>query len=166
MDRGSAVATGTLTALWRSVYRKAADAAELRVQALLGDHVQQRHGRRAVAVVLDGGGATLTVGAKCDLELPWAFQLEGWALYATASGSLALDLEASASYTAFPADLTSICGTGTPTPPALTAAAKARSDDLTGWTPTALPRGAVLRVLVDSASGISLATLTLFVRAL
>ena len=41
---------------------------------------------------------------------------------------------------------------------------KNRSDDLTGWT-VALPRGTVLRPVVESASSLSVATLTLFLRA-
>lgn len=162
LGAGGGVATGQLVAMWRSVYQKAADAAEGRLQALLGQHVAERHGRRALCVVFDGGGATVATGVKADVELPWAFRLEGWALYATASGALTVGLQQSAGLATFPADLASVTGTGVA--PNLTGAQKARSEDLTGWT-VSLPRGAILRATVDAASGITGATLTLFLRA-
>ena len=156
------VPSSTLVAMWRGVYKKAAEAAEARLQALLADHVYGRHGRRAVAVVLGGAGGTIATGVACELEVPWAYVLEGWALYAPATGSLALDVLASASYTDYPGDLESLVGAGVS--PSLSSARKNRSEDLTGWT-TALPRGSILRVTVVSASGVSAATLTLLVRA-
>lgn len=163
------VSTGALVQMWRSVYQKAADAAEGRLQALLADHVYTRHGRRAVAVPLGAGSGTLATGLVCDLEAPWAFVLEGWALYANTSGSLAVDLQKSAGLATFPGDLTSLAGTGTA--PHLTGEAKRRAEGgtgagepLEGWD-TALPRGCILRVVVSSASGVSAATLTLLVRA-
>ena len=146
--------------LWRNVYRKAAEAAEARLQALLAEHVYHLHGRRGLAIVLDGGGVALTAGARADLELPWAYLVEGWALYADQAGSVVVDLRASASYAAFPA-ATSICAGARPS---LTDAQKATDTALPGWT-TALPRGTVLRVLVESAETLTLATLTLYLRA-
>jgi len=165
LQAGGGVSVGQLATMWRSVYQKAADAAEARLQGLLERHVGERHGRRAVAVPLGGGGSgggTLAAGLVCDLEVPWAYVLEGWALYANASGSLAVDVLKSAGYATFPGDLASLVGTGVG--PNLAGAAKNRSEALTGWD-TALPRGCLLRVVVTSATTVSTATLTLLVRA-
>lgn len=156
------VPSGALVQMWRAVYQKAADAAEGRFRQLLADHVYGRHGRRALAVVFGCGAGAIPAGTACHLEAPWAYVIEGWALYADAPGSLSLSLEKSAGYATYPGDLTSLTGAGVP--PTLAAARKNRSEDVTGWT-TALPRGAILRVEVDSASGLTAATLTLLVRA-
>jgi hypothetical protein len=149
-----------LRQLWRTVYRKAADAAVDRTGDLLDAHRYRLHGREALVVVLDGGGAALATGEKCDLELPWAYQLEAWALYADQVGSLIVDLRTASSITAYPT-VSSICGT---TPPTLTSAQKARSEDLRAWTSVGLPQGTVLRVTVTSAATITVATLTLHLR--
>lgn len=154
-------AVAPLRDLWRSVYRKAAELAEARTGALLDEHRFAQHGRRALCVVLDGGGADLTTGPKCDVELPWAYALEGWALYADAAGSAVVDLQAPLPPAAWPTVVT-VCGA---TPPTLAAAAQARSEDVAGWR-TALPRGTVLRVDVLTATTVRRVTLTLFVRAL
>jgi hypothetical protein len=148
--------------MWRSVYQKAAEAAEGRMRALLAAHQYHLHGQRAVAVVLDGGGTPLVpFTERADLELPWGYALEGWALYADGPGDLVLDLRASEDFAAYPTFAT-ICPVN---PPTLVAQDKARSANLTGWT-TRLPRGTVLRVLVMDAGTVTLATLTLFLRAL
>lgn len=153
-------ALGPLGTMWRGVYKKAADAAEARLQGLLADHVYHLHGRRAVVVTIDGGGAALVGGEGPDVELPWAYVVEAWSLYAHEAGSLVLDLRRAPSYTAYPA-LESICAGALPT---LDGAQKAQDAVLEGWT-TALPRGTVLRPRVVTASGVTFATLSLFVRA-
>src|SRR5215831_9432608 len=149
-----------LRTLWRTVYQKAAAVAEKRAQALVRDHTYRRHGRRALVVVLDRGGSALTTGEKCDVELPWAYQLEAWALYANASGSLVVDLRTCSGISTYPT-VSSICGS---TPPTLTSAQAARSEDLSAWTSVGLTRGTVLRVQVTTAATITLATLTLHLR--
>jgi hypothetical protein len=152
-------ARGQARRLWRTVYQKAADAAEDRMTDLLNDHRYRQHGRRAVAIILDGGGQALTTGEKCDLELPWAYQLEAWALYADQVGSLVADLRTATDITAYPT-VSSICGGA---PPTLSGVQKARSENLSAWT-QGLPQGTVLRVTVTSAATITLATLTLHLR--
>ena len=152
-----------LAALWRTVYKKAADAAQERAVALLNAHTYDLHGRRAVAVVLDGGGGDIQPGQKCDLELPWQYQLEGWALYADVAGDLDVELLRATRIEDYPT-----MGSVTPnadTRPKLEAADKAHSEDTTDWV-TPLPRGAVLRVQVLTAATVRLATLTLYVRAI
>ena len=137
-------------------------AAVARATDLVGAHVIDLHRVQALSVVLDGGGAALTTGTKCDLAIPWSFTIAGWALYANAAGVLEIDLQTSASYTAYPDDLVSICAAAKP---ALVDDLKATDSTLTGWT-TALPGGGVLRVVVESAAeAITLATLTLRLRA-
>lgn len=159
LEAGGGAPTSALASMWRSVYRKAADAAEARLQALLAQHVYQQHGRRALTVVVDGGGAALVAGDGPDVELPWAYVVEGWALYADQPGSAVLDLAAT-DYASFPA-AASICGGS---PPTLASAQKARGDDVGAWT-AALPRGTVLRPVLASASAVTRLSLTLWVRA-
>lgn len=153
----------TLAALWRTVYKKAAEAAEARAVALLNAHAYDLHGRRGIAVIFDGGGADLQPGQKCDLELPWQYQLEGWALYADREGDLDVELLRAPRIDDYPT-----MGSVTPnadTRPKLAAAQKAHSEDTTDWL-TPLPRGAILRVQILTAATIRLATLTLYVRAI
>lgn len=45
---------GPLAQMWRTVYKKAADAAEARLAAQLDEHVYQAHGRRALTIVIEG----------------------------------------------------------------------------------------------------------------
>jgi len=159
MGPGMIDTLGPLAQMWRSVYRKATEAAEARVQALLAEHQYHLHGRRAIVFVVDGGGAALVPGDGPDAELPWAYVVEGWALYADAVGSAVLDLR-TATYATFPV-LSSICASAKPT---LTSAQKAQATDVSTWT-TALPRGTVLRPVLESASTVTRLTLTLWVRA-
>lgn len=156
---------GPLAAMWRAVYEKAAQAAEARAGALLAEHVYRQHGRRAVAIVLDGAGAALAPGARCDLELPWAYVLEGWALYGEPAGVLALDVLVASDYLAYPS-FASVCASNPPTlgDPAGDPADKNRDEELTDWL-VQLPRGRVLRVAVASNAAVVRATLTLFLRA-
>jgi hypothetical protein len=147
---------GAARGMWREVDRRATDAA----RALLADHVYQHHGRRAVVFTVDGGGEALSAGDGPDVELPWAYVLEGWSLYAHESGSAVLDLRAATSYATFPT-MTSLCAAAKPT---LSGAQKAQDAGLTGWT-TALPRGTVLRAVLESASTVTFLSLTLYVRA-
>lgn len=102
----------------------------------------------------------LSPGEGPDIEFPWAYVIEGWTLYADQAGSAVLDLRVATSYATFPT-LTSICGSAKPT---LSGAQKATSTTLTGWT-TALPRGTVLRPVLESASAVTRLSLTLYVRA-
>ena len=160
---GAGGALAALSDLWRSVYRKAAEVAEARTLALLNAHGYQDHGRRAIAVVIDGGGGFILPGPKCDLELPWQYQLEGWALYANTVGTITIELQRAATFDAFPTR-TSV----TPNPatrPGMVGNWKAQSEDTTDWV-TPLARGTVLRVEVLTADALHLATLTLYVRAL
>jgi hypothetical protein len=159
---GTVEGLGPLARMWRSVYRKAAEAAEARTQALLAEHVYHLHGRRAIVFTVDGGGAPLVPGDGPDVELPWGYVLEGWSLYAHESGSAVLDLVTADSFDTFPT-LASIVGSGTP--PELVGAQAERSGTLAGWT-TALPRGTVLRAVLVSASTVTFLSLTLWVRAL
>lgn len=160
LEAGGGVATGALTGMWRSVYRKAAEAAEARLQALLAEHVGHQHGRRALVFVVDGGGAAVVAGDGPDAELPWAYAVEGWSLYADQVGTAVVDVRA-ATFAAFPT-VASICGGD---PPTLSASQKAQSLNVDAWTP-ALPRGTVLRPVVTLAAAVTRVTLTLHVRAL
>jgi hypothetical protein len=153
-------AAASLASMWRTVFAKAAQVADQHIQAALLDHRYRLHGRESLNVVLDQGGSALTAGTVCDVELPWAYQLEAWALYADLVGSLVVDLQAALDPVSWPT-VASICGT---TPPTLAAARAARSTDLSGWLQTALPQGTVLRVQVQSAATITRATLSLFLR--
>ena len=149
-----------LRTLWRTVYQKAAQVAERRARELLRDHTYRRHARRSLVIVVDGAGAALTPGNGPDVELPWAYALEGWALYADQSGSAVLDLRTAASSSAWPT-VSSICGS---TPPTLSGAQQARSTDVSAWSP-GLTQGTVLRPVLVSAATVTRLTLNLWLRA-
>jgi hypothetical protein len=167
-----------LTRLWRSVYQKAGEIARVRAGELVAQHVYHLHGVRAVAVVFDGGGTPLVVGDRCDLELPWAYVVEGWALYADQPGTLALDVRACAGYGEYPAFASVVAdappGLGDPPgDPAGSPTDKGRDDELTDWV-VRFPRGTVLRLAVAAndppdpgapGAAPTRATLTLYVRA-
>ena len=82
----------------------------------------------------------------------------GWTLAAYASGSIVVDL-LTADYAGYPT-VASICASANPT---LSSAQKATDATLTGWT-TRLTKDQLLRVVVDSASTVTLVTLTLLLR--
>jgi hypothetical protein len=101
---------------------------------------------------------TATTGAKkLFLRVPYACTIVSWELVADISGDLVLDIwkDSYANYPPINAD--SITGSAKPT---LTAAIKAQSSTLTGWT-TSIAAGDYLEVEVESVSGPTVATLTL-----
>jgi hypothetical protein len=113
-----------------------------------------------VAFVIDGGGAAITTGIKGDLPIPFACQILDWTLLADQAGSMVLDIWKDV-YANFPPVVgDSITASAKPT---LSAAAKAQSGTLTGWT-TAIAAGDVLRFNVDSVATVQRVTVALTVR--
>jgi hypothetical protein len=103
---------------------------------------------------------TTATGAKNLLfRVPYACTITGWELVANTSGSVVIDIWKD-TYTNFPPTVgDTITGSAKPT---LTAASKANSTTLTGWT-TALAAGDYIEVNVDSVTTITNVTLTLTV---
>jgi hypothetical protein len=101
----------------------------------------------AVQFVLNGNGSVITTGQKYGIQIPYSGTILGWTIVGeTASGSVVLDLF-KGTYAAFPT-LTSITASAKPT---VSAARKATSTTLTGWT-TSVVKGDYLYVTVDSVS--------------
>lgn len=109
----------------------------------------------SVAIVIDGGGVAIVAGSKLAIPNLPAGVITDWALVADQSGSIQLDLK-KAAYADFPTTV-SITASAKPI---LSAARKAASSTLTGWT-TAVAAGDVLEVVVDSAATITYAVITL-----
>ena len=111
-----------------------------------------------LVIVIDGGGVAITAGSKLLIPNLPAGTLLDWTLTSDATGSIVIDLK-KATYSNFPTT-TSITGSAKPT---LSSARKGSSSTLTSWT-TSISAGDVLEVVVDSASTVQLATLTLTLR--
>jgi len=117
--------------------------------------------RRQVTVVLDGGGAAIATGVQTFLSLPVSGTWKKWRLVsidpAVTAGSIVVDIwrDTYANYPPTVAD--TITASAKPT---LTAATKAESATLTGWT-TAFSAGDVLGFSVDSATTVTKVSLVL-----
>ena len=110
--------------------------------------------------VMDGGGATLTVGKKKYLRVDFACIIREWAIFTDVVGSIQIDINRS-TYADFPTT-TSITAAAIPS---VTAARKNRSTALTGWTPVIYP-GDVLEFEVDSVTTVTGCTIALKARRL
>lgn len=107
--------------------------------------------------IIDGGGSPILPGVKGSLVIPFNAVISGWTLMADATGSIQIDIW-KASYAAYPP---SVSDSISPSNKALiSAAVKASSTDLTGWSPT-ISANDVLVFKVDSAATISRVTLGL-----
>ena len=114
----------------------------------------------ALPFIIDGGGATITVGIKGDLVVPFACTITGWYLLADQSGSVVIDIWKD-SYANFPPVVgDSICDGNEPV---ISGANKARDLDVANWTGEALLAGDILRFNVDSVATIQRVTLVLMV---
>lgn len=116
---------------------------------------------RFLPVVFDGIGSELTTGVKGDVAVHFDAEIIRWRLLADQTGSLQVDIWKT-DYAGFPPTVAdTITGSDQPI---LSAADKAESTALTGWT-VALAAGDTLRFNIDSVSGITRATLTLAIAA-
>ena len=115
----------------------------------------------ALAFIIDGGGAAITTGQKGHLSVPFSCTIQGARLLADQPGAIKVDIWRSI-YAAFPpTNADSICGGNEPE---ITAGNQKDEDTtLTGWT-TAINKGDILALNVDSCTTITRATLSLKVR--
>lgn len=115
--------------------------------------------RRASIVFQLGDGVSAITTAEREqwLEVNFPATIEAATLLADAAGSIVVDVwrDSYANYPPVVGD--SICGSAKPT---LSSAQKSQDTTLSGWT-TALARGDVLKVHVDSASVVKGVTLAL-----
>jgi hypothetical protein len=114
----------------------------------------------SITIRIDGGGATITTGAKSlRLRVPYACTITGWELVADQSGSAVVDIwkDTYANYP--PTNADSITGSAKPT---LSTQDKAQSSTLTGWV-TSLAAGDYIEIEVESATSVQVLTLTLTV---
>lgn len=114
----------------------------------------------AIAFVIDGVGATITIGVKGDLQIPFACTILGWSLFGDQSGSIVVDIWKDTPGNFPPTIADVITASAKPT---ITTATNASSSTLTGWT-TAIAADDVLRFNVNSVTSLQRATLSLKVR--
>ena len=50
--------------------------------ALVDTHLSDRHRVSIFFPNIDGGGATITAGQKCNVQMPWSYEIIGWTLAA------------------------------------------------------------------------------------
>lgn len=117
--------------------------------------------RRAIYLVLDGGGQAITTGIKADVRVPYSGTITGWELVANASGSIVIDVWKD-TYANFPPTVAdTIAGTEKPT---LSSASKNQDTALSTWT-TTVTAGDWIRFNVDSASTVQRVALAIQVDA-
>lgn len=116
---------------------------------------------RRMSIAFQFGDGTNAIDSSTEreqwLELNFDCTIEGHTLLADSVGSIVVDLwkDVYANYP--PTNADSICAAAKPT---LASTQKAQDSTLTGWT-TALARGDILKVHIDSASTVKACTLTL-----
>ena len=104
-------------------------------------------------IVVDGAGTAITTGSKGVRYIPFDCTVTGWDIRSDISGSCVFDVKRSG---------TSLAGTEKPT---LTASTSNQDLSLSTWT-TSLLTGDVVEFVVDSASTLTRATLTILVTKL
>lgn len=100
-----------------------------------------------VGITIDGGGSTPTTGSKGYIQVPFAATIVGWTLIADQTGSAQITVKKCADGT-FPTTV-SIDGT---TPPALVAAQKVESADLSAWTNITVAVNDIFEFNLDSVT--------------
>lgn len=114
----------------------------------------------AIVFVIDGGGSTITTGAKGDLSIPFACTITGQRVLLDQSGSIVIDIWKD-TYANFPPTVAdTITASAKPT---ISSATKTEDTTLTGWTKT-IAAGDTLRFNVDSVTTAQRATITLKAR--
>lgn len=116
---------------------------------------------RAIEVTIDGGGSAIAANTFVDLEMPFGATITGWTLLADRAGSIVVDLWKDV-YANYPPTIADTITAGTP--PTISAATKATSASLAGWT-TTINAGDTLRFNVNSAATIQRVTLTVAIVA-
>lgn len=110
--------------------------------------------------VFDNGASALTTGAKkAYVTVPYDCTITGWRIFCDPSGSIQFDIwkDTYANHPPTVADTITASAK-----PSVTTATKNESTTLTGWT-TALTKGQVLEVNIDSVTSVTKARLELFV---
>ena len=109
----------------------------------------------ALNYIIDGGGSTITTGAKGAVEVPFACTIISARLFADQTGSIVIDVK-KAAYSGVPT-FSSIAASAKPT---LSSAQKAQDSTLVGWT-TSVAAGDWILFNVDSVSTITRVTVSL-----
>lgn len=117
--------------------------------------------KRAITLVLDGGGQAITTGIKADVRVPYSGTITGWEIISSVSGSIVIDVWKD-TYANFPPTVAdTIAGTEKPT---LSSASKNQDTTLSTWT-TSVTAGDWIRFNVDSASTVTRVALSIQVDA-
>lgn len=113
----------------------------------------------AVTVVFDGGDADIAAGIKTDIVMPFSCVIQEVTVLSSQEGSIVIDIWKD-SYSNFPpTEADSITASAKPT---ISSSNKSKDSTLSGWTKT-LSGGDILRVVVDSCTGIRNCMLSLTV---
>lgn len=111
-------------------------------------------------VVIDGGGAAITIGVKLDVVVDFGCTILSATLLADQTGSIVVDIWKDSYNNYPPTAADSITAAAKPT---LSSAIKSQDNALTGWN-TTIGAGEVLRFNVDSATTVQRVTLILKLR--
>lgn len=114
-------------------------------------------GTRTLNVVIDEGGALIQTGVRGDVEIGFGCTITRWTLLADQSTSTVVDIWKN-TYANYPPTVANSITSASP--PTISAAVKAQSSTLTGWT-TQILAGDTLRFNVNSNSAALRVTLAL-----
>lgn len=106
---------------------------------------------------ISGGGSAITTGFKGYIVVPYAMTITSWTLLGDQSGSIVIDVWKDTYANAPPLVADSITASAKPT---ISAATKAQSSTLTGWT-TSVAAGDVIGFNVDSITTLTQVTILL-----
>ena len=109
----------------------------------------------SIQYVIDGGGATPSLGAKGQLSIPFACTITGWVITSDQSGSCVVDVLKS-TYAGFPTTA-SIAGSDKPT---LSSAQKNENLALSAWT-TVINSGDIIQFNLNSVTTVQRINVTL-----
>ena len=107
---------------------------------------------RTVGAAFDGGGTDITVGAFCDVRIPFGLRIDRATLVGSPAGSITIDVRTGL-LSNYPATA-SICAGS---PPALSGGAASENTALTAWSRVVAP-DSIVRFVVTACSGVTQAT--------
>lgn len=115
----------------------------------------------SIGMSIDGGGSAIVSGSTRSITIPYTCVISSWSIVADGVGSIAIDIKKS-SWPTYPI-LVSMVGSGNK--PTLSTQ-QSNGSILSSWDSSAIASSDIVSFVVDSASTVQWATITLWIRKL